>query len=99
MVLSSVGNSLHFYYSSVCHRLFLLLLSTGTDASAPLVRLYLHYSIIMHCIVLFLAVELLSKVVRSHSNGNYTEYQMHAAFELQNKPGTLLQVLTILTVS
>ena len=49
----------------------------------------------------FIAAELVSKVVVcSHSDGNNSmEYEMHAAFELQNRPGTLLQVLTILKVS
>lgn len=47
----------------------------------------------------FITAELVSKVTCSHSNGNNMEYPMHAAFELQDKPGELLKLLTILKVS
>ena len=105
MVLNNIGNSC-FWLSSAYHLLSLPVLSTGPgfDASVSLVsRTNNNITLAKVTFIYpFIAAELVSKaVVCSYSYGNINsmEYEMHAVFELQNRPGTLLQVLTILKVS
>ena len=105
MMLNNIGNSC-FWLSSAYHLLSLPVLSTGPgfDASVSLVSRTNNNDITLAKVTFiypFIAAELVSKaVVCSYSYGNNSmEYEMHAVFELQSRPGTLLQVLTILKVS